>query len=222
MKLQLYSQFDTDIVTDTSEVLRLPSGYTEFDVHCSVIKQTDASDVLAVDKTTVVEGVPYQCRTHVSTWEFLYRLAAANPCCSTSVMDSGLGPKPRELECLVDGAHIWADERDDIYFCFQGSPGGEPVLYSLRLKYYSADLRLFAYLPEHRRLRAVYGCLRSDVFLPAVGQRVEIDTKELLWFKVPQAMLLWNNMTALAQEDGSEFWCENHSPLLPRFRRLTR
>ncbi len=145
MNLQLYSQFETEIATDTGDILHLPAEYTEFEIGCSLIKSTDWPDTLVVDKTVRLNGTAYTCRTNVSALDFLECLAAASPACSTAVMEAGPGPKPREMECLVTGAHIWTDDRDDLYFCYQRSPTAKPLLYYLRRKYYSAHIDLFVH-----------------------------------------------------------------------------
>ncbi len=222
MRLQVNSQFETEYLTDDGCILRQPKGDAEFNVECSVLKQTDASDLLVVDKTTILNGSAYRCRTRFPAADFLQCLATAGPCYSTSTVETVLGLKAVDLVCLVGSAHIWSDDREDIYFCFQRSPGHAPVLHKLRQKYYSADLRLWIRSDERGFLQRIYGCLRSDVILPAVGQPSEIDTKELLWFEVPQAMLLWTNNLVEVEEEGFTFWCRSSTPLLSRFQKISR
>jgi hypothetical protein len=220
MKLRLYSQFETEIVSDAGDILRLPPDYTEFEVECSLIKETDAPDVVQVDKTVLLDGTAWLCRTHVSSLDFLQCLAAANPCFSTAVLEAAPGPKPKDLECLLAGAHIWCDDRDSTYFCFQRARGAKPLLYHLRRKYYSAYLDLFIHRRKDSRLGAIYARFQSRVFLNAVGQPDEIGPEDFLWFEVPEPVLLWSNSLALAQEDGRQFWCNTRRPLLPRFRKI--
>lgn len=222
MRVQVHSQFETEYLTDEGCILRRPVGDAEFDMEVSVLKQTDASDVMVVDKTTIVNGSAYQCRTRFSVGDFLQCLATASPCYSTSALESVFGLKTVDLVSLVGGAHIWSDDREDIYFCFQRSPGHDPILHKLRQKYYSADLRLWIRSDERGCLQRIYGCLRSDVILPAVGYPSEIDTKELLWFEVPQAMLLWKNNLVEVEEEGFTFWCRSSAPLLTRFHKVSR
>ncbi len=230
MKVQLYCQFEAEIVTDTGDILRLPADYAEFEIGCSLIKLTDWPDVLVVDKTVRLNGTAYSCRTHVSSLDLLECLAAASPACSTSVLEAGPGPKAADLECLLAGAHIWSDDRDHIYFCFQRSRAAKPVLYYLRKKYYSAYIDLFVHCNPQRQLRGIYGRFQSKVLLEAVSQPnasgrdnvepEEIGPEDLLWIQIPEATLLWSNNLALYPENGREHWSLSRRPLLPRFRKV--